>query len=58
MLWRLFGGSPEALGRPRSSAETCETDPPAILTEGLIKHYGDVRALTELDLEVRPGRRW
>jgi ABC-2 type transport system ATP-binding protein len=31
------------------------TDPPAILTEGLTKHYGDVRALRDLDLEVRAG---
>ncbi len=28
---------------------------PAIRTEGLTKHYGDVRALVELDLEVMPG---
>jgi len=27
----------------------------AILTEGLTKHYGDVRALVDLDLEVRMG---
>lgn len=27
----------------------------AILTEGLTKHYGDVRALVDLDLEVTPG---
>lgn len=27
----------------------------AILTEGLTKHYGEVRALVELDLEVRTG---
>lgn len=27
----------------------------AILTEGLTKHYGDVRALTDLDLAVQPG---
>ena len=31
------------------------TDSPAILTEGLTKHYGDVRALSDLDLEVRAG---
>jgi ABC-2 type transport system ATP-binding protein len=28
---------------------------PAILTEGLTKHYGDVEALNDLDLEVTPG---
>lgn len=28
---------------------------PAILTEGLTKHYGDVKALVELDLEVERG---
>lgn len=28
---------------------------PAILTEGLTKHYGDVKALVDLDLEVRSG---
>lgn len=28
---------------------------PAILTEGLTKHYGDVEALNELDLEVETG---
>jgi len=28
---------------------------PAILTEGLTKHYGDVRALVDLDLEVCRG---
>jgi ABC-2 type transport system ATP-binding protein len=28
---------------------------PAILTEGLTKHYGDVRALVDLDLEVKRG---
>jgi len=30
-------------------------DGPAILTEGLTKHYGEVRALVDLDLEVRMG---
>ncbi len=29
--------------------------PPAIVTSGLTKHYGDVRALVDLDLEVRRG---
>lgn len=28
---------------------------PALLTEGLSKHYGDVEALVDLDLEVRRG---
>jgi ABC-2 type transport system ATP-binding protein len=28
---------------------------PAILTEGLTKHYGDVEALVDLDLEVKRG---
>ncbi len=28
---------------------------PALHTEGLTKHYGDVEALVDLDLEVRPG---
>ena len=28
---------------------------PAICTQGLTKHYGDVRALVDLDLEVRRG---
>lgn len=28
---------------------------PAILTEGLTKHYGDVKALVDLDLEVKRG---
>ncbi len=28
---------------------------PAIHTEALTKHYGDVKALVDLDLEVRPG---
>lgn len=31
------------------------TNPSAIHTEGLTKHYGDFRALVDLDLEVRPG---
>ena len=31
------------------------TEATAILTEGLTKHYGDVQALVDLDLEVRPG---
>lgn len=30
-------------------------DRPAILTEGLTKHYGDVEALVDLNLEVRIG---
>jgi len=30
-------------------------DSAAILTEGLTKHYGDVRALTDLNLEIKPG---
>ena len=29
--------------------------PPAILTEGLTKHYGDVQALVDLDLQVERG---
>ncbi len=28
---------------------------PAILTEGLTKHYGKVEALVDLDLEIQPG---
>ena len=28
---------------------------PAIRTEGLTKHYGDVAALVDLDLDVKPG---
>ncbi|MDX1745340.1 MAG: ABC transporter ATP-binding protein, partial [Halobacteriales archaeon] len=28
---------------------------PAILTEGLTKHYGATKALVDLDLEVEPG---
>jgi ABC-2 type transport system ATP-binding protein len=31
------------------------TDQSAILTEGLTKHYGDVEALVELDLEIERG---
>ncbi len=31
------------------------TDQPAILTEGLTKHYGDVQALIDLDLQVNQG---
>jgi ABC-2 type transport system ATP-binding protein len=31
------------------------TDQIAIRSEGLTKHYGDVEALVDLDLEVRPG---
>lgn len=31
------------------------SDTPAIHTEGLTKHYGDVRALVDLDLDVRRG---
>ena len=31
------------------------SEQPEILTEGLTKHYGDVRALNNLDLEVRKG---
>jgi ABC-2 type transport system ATP-binding protein len=31
------------------------TRPPAVLTRGLSKSYGDVRALRGVDLEVRPG---
>jgi ABC-2 type transport system ATP-binding protein len=31
------------------------TDRAAIQTEGLTKHYGDVHALVDLDLEIRPG---
>lgn len=30
-------------------------DQPAIRTSGLTKHYGDVRAVVDLDLEVHPG---
>jgi len=36
-------------------AEGSSGAPPAIQTEGLTKHYGSVRALTGLSLEVRPG---
>ena len=32
------------------------TDQIAIHTEGLTKHYGDVEALVDLDLDVRAGR--
>ena len=31
------------------------TDQTAIRTEGLTKHYGEVRALVDLDLAIRPG---
>ena len=31
------------------------TDQPAIRTEGLTKHYGDVEALVDLDLEIERG---
>ncbi len=31
------------------------TDKPAIHAEGLTKHYGKVRALVDLDLDIRPG---
>ena len=31
------------------------SDQPAIRTEGLTKHYGDVKALIDLDLEILPG---
>jgi ABC-2 type transport system ATP-binding protein len=31
------------------------TDQIALHTEGLTKHYGEVRALVDLDLDVRPG---
>ncbi|RLE14703.1 MAG: ABC transporter ATP-binding protein [Actinobacteria bacterium] len=31
------------------------TDRIAIRTEGLTKHYGDIHALVDLDLEIRPG---
>jgi ABC-2 type transport system ATP-binding protein len=31
------------------------TDQPAIHTEGLTKHYGDVKALVDLDLDIRRG---
>ena len=31
------------------------TDRPAIRTEGLTKHYGDVEALVDLDLEIERG---
>ena len=31
------------------------TDQPAILTEGLTKHYGDVRAVQDLDLAIAAG---
>jgi ABC-2 type transport system ATP-binding protein len=31
------------------------TDVIALHTEGLTKHYGDVKALVDLDLDVRPG---
>ncbi|MCP4084014.1 MAG: ABC transporter ATP-binding protein [Actinomycetia bacterium] len=34
---------------------TPPSTPAAIQTEGLTKHYGDVRALHDLDLEVRQG---
>ena len=36
-------------------AEGSSGAPQAIQTEGLTKHYGSVRALTGLSLEVRPG---
>jgi hypothetical protein len=32
-----------------------DTSSSAISTEGLIDHYGDVRALVDLDLEIRCG---
>jgi ABC-type branched-subunit amino acid transport system ATPase component len=31
------------------------TQPPALMTRGLSKSYGDVQALRDLDLEVRAG---
>jgi len=31
------------------------TDAPSIQTIGLTKHYGDVKALVDLDLEIHPG---
>ncbi len=31
------------------------SDQTVILTEGLTKHYGDVRALVDLDLDIRAG---
>jgi len=31
------------------------TDTPSIQTIGLTKHYGDVKALVDLDLEIHPG---
>ncbi|MBT8198456.1 MAG: ABC transporter ATP-binding protein, partial [Acidimicrobiia bacterium] len=31
------------------------TDQTAIHTEGLTKHYGDVKALVDLDLSIKPG---
>jgi ABC-2 type transport system ATP-binding protein len=31
------------------------SDQPAIVVEGLVKHYGDVHALDGIDLTVRPG---
>jgi len=34
---------------------TSSDDAPPILTEGLTKHYKDVKALVDLDLEVQPG---
>ena len=43
--------------RATSTRERSMTDSSssAISTEGLINHYGDVRALVDLDLEVRCG---
>jgi ABC-2 type transport system ATP-binding protein len=39
----------------RSNPHPVEPAQPAIRTQGLSKHYGNVQALIELDLEVQPG---
>ena len=39
----------------RIPSATTRSDPPVIETRGLYKHYGRIRALEEIDLDVPPG---
>ncbi|MFL5344600.1 MAG: ABC transporter ATP-binding protein [Hyalangium sp.] len=40
---------------PLEAPAPADATPPALLLEGVTKHYGDVRALEDVNLAVRPG---
>jgi branched-chain amino acid transport system ATP-binding protein/branched-chain amino acid transport system permease protein len=55
LLLRLRGRSPRPPDPPSDAAAPATGDPAALSAHGLRKHYGGVRALDGLDLEVAPG---